>query len=153
MIILTYPQIPKQSKGFGILPLSTGVYLLNHIKKMDSYFSFNNFRVPHSINIIFYKLVQYFLERSYKMNKHIVSFSIIFLGICILLGCWFISQSIKPTQVVVTKEAQSRYELITRDDSTLIIFDKQNGEYWRKSINPDEGPWEKQTSPISTTSH
>ena len=87
------------------------------------------------------------------MNKHIVSFSIIFLGICILLGCWFISQSIKPAQVVVTKEAQSRYELITPDDSTLIIFDKQNGEYWRKSINPDEGPWEKQTSPISTTSN
>ena len=87
------------------------------------------------------------------MDKHIMSFSIIFLGLCILLGSWFISQSIEPEQVFVTTEGDSRYELVSLDDSNLILFDKQSGEYWRKSIQPDEGPWEKQTSPFSTSSN
>ena len=63
------------------------------------------------------------------MNKHIMSFSIIFLGICILLGSWFISQFLKLEQVDETTETQFRYELISANDSNLIIFDKQNGEY------------------------
>ena len=88
------------------------------------------------------------------MNKHIMSFSIIFLGICILLGSWFISQSLKPEQVDVTQEEQFRYELISPNDSNLIIFDKESGEYWRKFIEPTDGPieWEKQTLPVSIPS-
>ena len=88
------------------------------------------------------------------MNKHLMSFSIIFLGICILLGSWFISESLKSEQVNTTQEEQFRYELISPNDSNIIIFDKQSGEYWRKFIETNEGPtdWEKQTSPISTTS-
>lgn len=39
------------------------------------------------------------------MNKHIMSFSIIFLGICILLGSWFISQSLHSKQEDAAKEA------------------------------------------------
>ena len=87
------------------------------------------------------------------MNKHIMSFSIIFLGICILLGSWFISQSLKTEQVDETTEVEFRYELISANDTNLIIFDKQSGEYWRKFIEPNEGPtdWEKQTSAISTS--
>ena len=87
------------------------------------------------------------------MNKHLMSFSIIFLGICILLGSWFISQSLKSEQVNKTQEEQFRYELISPNDSNIIIFDKQSGEYWRKFIEPNEGPtdWEKQTSPINTS--
>ena len=88
------------------------------------------------------------------MNKHLVSFSIIFLGICILLSSWFISQPLKSEQVDTTKEAPFRYELISPNDSNLILFDKQSGEYWQKFIEPNGGPndWEKQTSPISTSS-
>ena len=87
------------------------------------------------------------------MNKPFVSFSIIFLGICILLSSWFISQSLKSEQVDETSEAEFRYELIPANDNNLIIFDKENGEYWRKFIESNEGPtdWEKQTSPISTS--
>ena len=87
------------------------------------------------------------------MNKHIKSFAIIFLGICILLGSWFISQSLKIEQVERTTEVELRYELISANDTNLKIFDKQSGEYWRKYIDPNEGPidWEKQTSPISTS--
>ena len=85
------------------------------------------------------------------MNKHLVSFSIIFLGICILLSSWFISQSLETEQVDETSEAEFRYELISANDNNLILFDKETGEHWRKFIESNEGPtdWEKQTSPIS----
>ncbi|MFD4820431.1 hypothetical protein [Peribacillus butanolivorans] len=88
------------------------------------------------------------------MNKHLMSFSIIFLGLCLLLGSWFISQSLKSEQVNTTQEEQFRYKLISPNDSNIIIFDKQSGEYWRKFIEPNDGPadWEKQKSPISTSS-
>lgn len=47
-------------------------------------------------------------------------------------------------------EEQNRYEMISPNDSNIIIFDKQSGDYWRKYIETGEGPteWEKQTSPI-----
>ncbi len=82
------------------------------------------------------------------MNKNNMSFAII---ICILLGSWFISQSLKSEQVDGTTEVEFRYELISANDNNLIIYDKQSGEYWRKFIEPNEGPtdWEKQTSPIA----
>lgn len=88
------------------------------------------------------------------MNKHLMSVSIIFLGICILLGSFFISQSLKSESINKTLDEQFRYELISPNDSNIIIFDKKNGEYWRKYIEPNEGPtdWEKQTLPISTSS-
>ncbi|MGE7765598.1 hypothetical protein [Peribacillus sp. NPDC096540] len=88
------------------------------------------------------------------MNKHLMSFSIIFLGLCLLLGSWFISQSLKSEQVNPKQEEQFRFELISPNDSNIIIFDKQSGEYWRKFIEPNDGPadWEKQKSPISTSS-
>jgi len=85
------------------------------------------------------------------MNKNFMSFSIIFLGFCILLSSWFISQSLTSEQVNKTKKEQFRYELISPNDSNIIIFDKQSGEYWRKYIETNEGPtdWENQTSPVS----
>lgn len=88
------------------------------------------------------------------MSKHNISFSIIFLGICILLGSWFISQSLKSEQVNVIQEEHFRYELISANESNIIIFDKQSGEHWRKFIETNGGPidWEKHSSPISTTS-
>ena len=88
------------------------------------------------------------------MNKPFVSFSIIFLGICILLSSWLISQSLETEQVDETSEVEFRYELISANDNNLIIFDKETGEYWRKFIELNEGPtdWEKQTSPISPSS-
>ncbi|MFJ7646914.1 hypothetical protein ACIQ1H_05165 [Lysinibacillus sp. NPDC097279] len=87
------------------------------------------------------------------MNKHLMSFSIIFLGICILLGSWLISQSLKSEQVNKTEHELFRYELISPNDSNIIIFDKQSGEYWRKFIEPNEGPidWENQPSPFSNS--
>lgn len=69
-------------------------------------------------------------------------------------GLFFISQSLKSEPVNKTLDEKFRYELISPNDSNIIIFDKRSGEYWRKYIEPNEGSteWEKQTSPISTSS-
>ncbi|WP_419883166.1 hypothetical protein ACN6MY_05985 [Peribacillus sp. B-H-3] len=88
------------------------------------------------------------------MGRNLMSYSIIFLGICILLGSWFISQSLKTQQNkqnIVTQEDKQRYELITPNESNIILFDKKSGEYWRRFIEKDGGPtnWEKQKSPVS----
>ena len=87
------------------------------------------------------------------MNKHLMSFSIIFLGICILLGSWFISLSLKSEQVNKTEDELFRYELISPNDSNIIIFDKRSWKYWRKFIEPNEGPtdWENQPLPFSNS--
>jgi len=92
------------------------------------------------------------------MSKNLQAFSIIFLGVCILLGCWFISQALNSNlqnQDNTTSEEKFRYELISLNESNIIIFDKQSGQYWRKYIEPNRGPtnWEKQISPISTSSN
>ena len=87
------------------------------------------------------------------MRKNFQSFSIIILGVCILLGSWLISNSLSSNQgkVVRTQEEQFRYEFLTPNESNIIIFDKQTGEYWRKFIDSNEGPteWEKQDTPIT----
>lgn len=87
------------------------------------------------------------------MNKYLQPFSMIYFGICVLLGSWFISQSLKSNQEKISKEEPYRYELLSPNENNLIIFDKQSGEYWRKFIESDGGPieWEKQPSPISKT--
>jgi hypothetical protein len=78
-------------------------------------------------------------------------FSIIFLGICIILGAWIISRSLYSSQSDSIPEECFRYDLISVNDNNIIIFDKQSGEYWRKYIESNEGPteWEKQESPIN----
>lgn len=90
------------------------------------------------------------------MNKNLMPFSIIFLGLCIVLGSWFISQSLKDNRnqkVVVTPSNNFRYKLISPNQSNIILFDKQSRELWRRYIEPSEGPtnWEKQQSPVTPT--
>lgn len=93
-----------------------------------------------------------FLKGQHR-NKNLMSYSIIFLGLCILVGSWFILQSIQSNQFKTSQKEQFRYELISPNDSNIIIFDKQSGDYFSKYIEPNEGPteWQKQKSPISTS--
>jgi hypothetical protein len=87
------------------------------------------------------------------MSKNLKSISIIFLGVCILLGSWFISEPLNNDSKVTTpSEQQYRYEFISANEQNIIIFDKQTGEYWRKFIEPNKGPtnWEKQESPVQS---
>ncbi|WP_223587546.1 hypothetical protein [Neobacillus bataviensis] len=87
------------------------------------------------------------------MNKSLMSFSVIFLGLCVVLSAWIISQSLKSKQKeLVNQSDKFRYELISSQNN-IILFDKQSGESWRKFLLPMEGPtdWEKQQSPVSST--
>ncbi|MGM0751790.1 MAG: hypothetical protein ACQET6_07630 [Bacillota bacterium] len=83
------------------------------------------------------------------MNKNLMYLSICFLGVCILLGSWLISNSLQKDSVA---KDEPRYELVPVNEQNIILYDKQTGEYWRKFIEPNEGPtnWEKQPSPITS---
>ncbi|WP_047980109.1 hypothetical protein [Ornithinibacillus contaminans] len=90
------------------------------------------------------------------MNKHFQSISIIILGLCILAGSWLISQALSSSKEIdgKTQQEQFRYEFMAPNETNIIIFDKQTGEYWRKFIEPDGGPsdWEKQDTPVPAVS-
>ena len=92
-------------------------------------------------------------NKGVHMNKNIMSFSVIFLGLCIVVSSWIISQSLKSKQKeIVNQNDQYRYEIISSQNN-IILFDKQSGESWRKFLPPSEGPteWEKQQTPVSST--
>jgi hypothetical protein len=88
--------------------------------------------------------------------------AIVILSIAILFSAFQISGAIIDASTNLTNmaeekkytaemaEEKNRYELISPNDSNIIIFDKQSGDYWRKFIETSEGPteWEKQKSPI-----
>ena len=78
--------------------------------------------------------------------------AIIILSIAILFSASQISRAIidSPSNSNDTDDEQNRYEMMSPNESNIIIFDKQSGDYWRKFIETGEGPteWEKQTSPI-----
>lgn len=50
-----------------------------------------------------------------------------------------------------SQEEPYRYKLIPATESYIIILDKKTVDYWKKYINPSEGPaeWEKPYSPIT----
>lgn len=86
------------------------------------------------------------------MNKNNLSISIIFFGVCIVVGLWFISNALKdiafnhsPDTVTVTQPQEYNYELIALNENNLILFDKQTGTYWSKSIDSTE--WKMQPNP------
>ncbi len=85
------------------------------------------------------------------MSKNLMAFSIIFLGLCIVLGSWFISQSLrfKKDNVIKIQQEQNRYEYIKTSDDYDMIFDKQTGDYWGNL----QGKWEKHTPLISNHSN
>lgn len=72
--------------------------------------------------------------------------STVFVGFCIIIGSWFISNSLDNKKV-----DKNRYELISVNEQNIIIFDKQTGSYWQKLIEQSEGSteWQKQESPIA----
>lgn len=82
------------------------------------------------------------------MEKKLQAFSIVFLGLCIVLSSWFISQSLKTNNNAEAKLPQqiqnsNRYEFIPISGNYYVIFDKQTGDYWG---NINGGDWEKNTS-------
>lgn len=45
-----------------------------------------------------------------------------------------------------SKNINQKYEILSPNDSNIIIFDKENGTIWKKAIEPNEGPtdWTKE---------
>ncbi|WOV88592.1 hypothetical protein QWT69_05615 [Sporosarcina oncorhynchi] len=71
--------------------------------------------------------------------------STVFIGLCIIIGSWFISNSLDKT-----KAGKYRYEFISVNERNIIIFDKKTGSYWQKLIEQSDvsTEWQKQESPI-----
>jgi hypothetical protein len=93
-----------------------------------------------------------------KVNKSFLSISIIFFGISIILGSWFVSNALKDIAfnqhlgadtVTVTQPGENEWELIVVNENNIILFNTISGEYWRKFIESGEGPtaWEKSPLP------
>ena len=74
-------------------------------------------------------------------NKSILSICIsIIIGFSILsISLFLVNKD--------TKDIENRYQMITPNESNIIIFDSKTGDYWRKFIETDEGPtnWTKES--------
>jgi hypothetical protein len=84
------------------------------------------------------------------MGKYMLPISVIFLGLCLVLGAWIISrpttETVESSQALnetVEDNGENQYEFITIANDYFIIFDKQTEQYWHK-IGSSE--WEKQQS-------
>ncbi len=66
--------------------------------------------------------------------------SILYICISIIIGFSILSISL-----LLNKE--NRYQMISPNETNIIIFDSKTGDYWRKFIEPDEGPtdWSKES--------
>lgn len=79
-------------------------------------------------------------------KKYYISIIIsILIGFTMLSGTLFFTfrGSNSPSSITKSETAgYSRYEMISANDSNLIIFDKETGKVWRKFIEDNEGPVE-----------
>ena len=66
--------------------------------------------------------------------------SILYICISIIIGFSILSISL-----LLNKD--NRYQMISPNENNIIIFDSKTGDYWRKFIEPDEGPtdWSKES--------
>ena len=66
--------------------------------------------------------------------------SILYICISIIIGF-----SIFSISLLLNKE--NRYQMISPNENNIIIFDSKTGDYWRKFIEPNEGPtdWSKES--------
>ncbi|MFF2878661.1 hypothetical protein ACFVR2_20310 [Gottfriedia sp. NPDC057991] len=84
------------------------------------------------------------------MNKNLLPLSIMFLGVCLVISSFFISQSLKfngDKEKIQIKQSeklklQNRYEFIKITDNHYIIFDRHSGDYWSQDNGLDN--WIKQ---------
>ena len=75
-----------------------------------------------------------------KMEKK----SGIIIGVSIIIGFLILGVSIIYSFKDFDEKniINDRYEMISANDSNIIIFDKETGRYWRKFIELNEGPTE-----------
>ncbi|KUP25370.1 hypothetical protein [Paenibacillus sp. DMB5] len=87
-----------------------------------------------------------------KGNSLIIGTSIL-VGFLILGVFLKLTFSEKGSPTTIEASTTGIYEMIAVNKNNIIIFNKQNGEYWRKFISDSEGPteWTKEPSPVSNT--
>lgn len=70
--------------------------------------------------------------------------SILYICISIIIGFSILSVSLL---LLLYKDNRNRYQMISPNETNIIIFDSKTGDYWRKFIEPDEGPtdWSKES--------
>ena len=64
------------------------------------------------------------------------------IGISIIIGFFILGISIiySLQNLVIPSNQGYRYEMISANETNIIIFDKETGRYWRKFIEPNGGP-------------
>ena len=76
----------------------------------------------------------------------VVSASIAFLGVCLLISVWVLSNAISisgtnfPNSINVNQPTNEEYELIVNND-WLYLYTKSNGQVWKKP-NDSVSSWE-----------
>ena len=70
--------------------------------------------------------------------------SILYICISIIIGFSILSVSLL---LLLNKDNGNRYQMISPNENNIIIFDSKTGDYWRKFIEPNEGPtdWSKES--------
>ena len=63
--------------------------------------------------------------------------SILYICISIIIGFSILSVSLL---LLLYKDNRNRYQMISPNETNIIIFDSKTGDYWMKFIEPDEGP-------------
>lgn len=73
--------------------------------------------------------------------------SILYICISIIVGFSILSISLFLTNTYGSKDDTNRYKMISPSQTNIIIFDSKTGDYWRKFIEPNEGPtdWTKES--------
>lgn len=68
----------------------------------------------------------------------------IIIGVSIIIGFLILGGAIMYSFKDFNEKdvVNNRYEMISANDSNIIIFDKETGRYWRKFIGLNEGPTE-----------
>ncbi|MBP2028952.1 hypothetical protein J2Z35_002790 [Acetoanaerobium pronyense] len=66
------------------------------------------------------------------------------IGISIIIGFLILGISIiySLQKLVIPTTKDYRYEMVSANETNIIIFDKETGRYWRKFIEPNGGPTE-----------
>ena len=69
--------------------------------------------------------------------------SILYICISIIIGFSILSVSL----LLLYKDNRNRYQMISPNETNIIIFDSKTGDYWRKFIETNEGPtdWSKES--------
>lgn len=76
----------------------------------------------------------------------VLSASIIFLGVCLIISGWLVSNAVKnaepnfPSSIDVNQTSNGTYELIV-NEGWLYLYETTNGQVWKKP-DDSEANWE-----------